>query len=97
MNTAIELSVSDDLPDLEGVVLDKEAGILAPYLKQTILAIMEGTNDDQSGTLQAGEHGQTGAKGPVPPGPGEAAQGLLPPEGVGGLQGLHRARRLRPG
>jgi len=57
MNTTIELLVSDDLPDLEDMVLDEEADILVPYVKQTILSIMEGTHDHQGGTLHPREHG----------------------------------------
>ena len=57
MNTTIELLVSDDLPDLEDMVLDEEADILVPYVKQIIITIMERTHDHQSGTIHAREHG----------------------------------------
>ena len=56
-NTTLELAVTDDLPDLEDMVLDGEADLLVPYLKYTVLAIMESNDDHQGSTLHAGEHG----------------------------------------
>ncbi len=59
-NGIAELSVSDDLPDLDGVLLDGEVALLATHLEEILLAIMGRADDDQGGAIRTGEHGQAG-------------------------------------